>query len=43
LWSAQAKKVGGIKYNEKINYLSDTVAFCNIFTPGVIRVAWQHG
>jgi hypothetical protein len=41
-WSTQAKKVGDIRYNEKISYLSDIVAFCNIFTPVEITVGWQH-
>ena len=41
-WPTQAKKVGEIRYNEKINYLSDIVALCNIFTLEEIRIGWQH-
>jgi hypothetical protein len=43
LCSTQAKKVGDIRYNKKINYLSDIVALCNIFTPVEITLGWQHG
>ena len=42
LWSTQAKKFGEIRYNENINYLSDIVALCNIFTLEEIRIGWQH-
>lgn len=42
LLSTQTKKVGEIRYNEKIKYLSDRVEICNIFTAEGITVGWQN-